>query len=140
VVGTRQYHAFLPVSNTTLTAKKYSKAQDGSEVAVAESRSHSHTIPFETVRGYITVVSENHWWLRYVLEKYHENEEFKSRFLHPHGPSLSFVFPSQPDELIPPVSLILSMFTPTSETGRTRKLSSAEANYISKLLEGFKMM
>jgi hypothetical protein len=75
-----------------------------------------------------------------VLEKYEGNEEFKIRFLHPHGPSPSFVFLSQPDELMLTVSLILSIVTPTSETGRTYKLSSAEANHISKLLEDFKMM
>jgi hypothetical protein len=72
-----------------------------------------------------------------VLEKYEENEEFKIRFLHSHGPSAYFVFLSQLDELILPMSLILSMITPTSETGT---LSSAEANNISKLLEHFKMM
>jgi hypothetical protein len=135
VVGTRQYHAFLPISNTILIAKKYSKAQDGTVVAVAESRSQSDTIPFETVTGCITIVYEDHWWLQYVFEKCERNEEFKIRFLHPHGPSASFVFPSQPDELTLPVSLISSMVTPTSETRRTYKLSSAEANHISKLLE-----
>jgi hypothetical protein len=36
-VGTHQYHAFVPIANTTLIAKKYSKARDGSLVAVAES-------------------------------------------------------------------------------------------------------
>jgi hypothetical protein len=87
VVGTRQYHAFLPVSNTTLTTKEYSEAQDGFVVAVAESRIQSHTIPFETATGYITIVYEDHWWLGYVLGKYEENEEFKIRFLHPHGTS-----------------------------------------------------
>jgi hypothetical protein len=75
-----------------------------------------------------------------VLEKYEENEKFKIRFLHPHGPSASFVFPPQPDELILPVSLVLSMITPRSETGRTYKLSSAKSNHIPKLLEDFKMM
>jgi hypothetical protein len=132
--------AFLPISNTTLIAKKYSKAQDSSVMAVAESRNQSHTIPFETLRRYITVVYEDHCWLGYVLEKDGENEEFKIRFLHPHGPSPCFVFPSQPDELILPVSLILPMVTPISETERTYKLSSAEANRISKLLEHIKMM
>jgi hypothetical protein len=102
--------------------KKYSKAQDGTVVAVAESRIQSHTIPFETAGGYITVVYEDHWWLGYVLEKYDENEEFKIRFLHPRGPSASFMFPSQPDELILLVSLMLSMVTLTSEPGRTYKL------------------
>jgi hypothetical protein len=93
VVGTCQYHVFVPVSNTTLTAKKYSKVQDGSVVAVAESRSHSHAIPFETVRGYITVVYEDHWWPGYVLDKYEEDEEFKITFLHPHGPPPSLCSP-----------------------------------------------
>jgi hypothetical protein len=85
-------------------------------------------------------VYEDHWWLGYGLEKYEENEEFKTRFLHPHGPSASSVFPSQPGKLILPVSLTLSMVIPTSGTGRTYKLSSAEANHISKLPEDFKMM
>jgi hypothetical protein len=81
-----------------LIAKKYSKAKHGTLVVVAESRSQSHTIPFERVRGYIAVVYEDHWWLGYVLEKYKENEEFKIIFPHPHGPSASSVFPSQPDQ------------------------------------------
>jgi hypothetical protein len=140
VIGTLLYHTFLPTSNTTLIAKKYSKVQDGSAVAMAESISHNQTIPFETVRGLIAAVYEDHWRSGLVLEKHDENEEFKMRFLHAHGPSPSSVFPSQPDELILPVSLILSMVTPTYETGRTYKLSSAEAYPISKLLEDFKMM
>jgi hypothetical protein len=78
-------------------AKKYSKAQDGTVVAVAENRSQSQSLPFETIRGYIAVVYEDHWWLGYVLEKYEENEEFKIRFLHVHGSSASFVFLSKPD-------------------------------------------
>jgi hypothetical protein len=86
------------------------------------------------------MVYEYHWWLGYVLEKSNENEEFKIRFLDPYVPSASFVSPSQPDELFLLMSLILSMVTPTSETGRTYKLSSAEANHVSKLLEDFKMM
>jgi hypothetical protein len=56
VVGTCQYQAFLPISNTNLTEKKYSKAEDGSVVTVAKSKSRSQTIPFEAVRGHITVV------------------------------------------------------------------------------------
>jgi hypothetical protein len=109
-------------------------------VAVGESTRQSQTIPFETVTGYIAMVCEDHWWLGYVLEKYEKNEEFKMRFLHRHGPLASFVFPSQPEELILSTSLILSTVTSTSETGRTHKLSSAEANHISKLLEDIKMM
>jgi hypothetical protein len=81
VVRTRQYHAFLPISNTILTAKKYSRAQDSTVVAVGESSSQSHTIPFQTVTGYITIGYEGHWWLGYVLEKYEDNEEFKIRSL-----------------------------------------------------------
>jgi hypothetical protein len=77
---------------------------------------------------------------RVCVRKYEENEEFKVRFLQPHEPSASFMFPSEPDELILPVSLILSMVTPISETGRTHKLSSAEANHVSQLLEHLKMM
>jgi hypothetical protein len=84
---------FSPYPNTTLIAKKYSKVQDGSVVAVAESRSQSQTIQFETVRGYIAVVYDDRWWPGYALQKYEENEEFKIRFLHPHGLSPSFVSP-----------------------------------------------
>jgi hypothetical protein len=75
-----------------------------------------------------------------MLEKCEGYEEFKIRFLSLHGPSASFVFLSQPDELILPVSLILFMVIPTSEAGRTYKLLSPEAYHICKLLEGFKIM
>jgi hypothetical protein len=84
-------------------------------------------------------VYEDHWWLGYVLEKYDDNEECKIRYLHPHGPSPCFVFSSQPDELILPMSLILSMVTPF-ETGRTYKVSLAEADRVSKLLEDLRLM
>jgi hypothetical protein len=120
-VGTCQYHAFLPISNTTLIAKKYSKAQNGTVEAVAESRSESQTIPFETVRRYIAVLYEDHWYLGYVLEKYEENEEFKIRFLHPYAlsPSLCSHF-NQMNYFY--MCLILSVVTPISENGRTYKL------------------
>jgi hypothetical protein len=88
-------------------------------MAVTESKSQSQTIPFETVRSYIAVVYQDHWWPGCVLEKHEKNEEFNIRFLHPHGPSPSFLFNSKPDELILPMSLIFYMVTPTSETGRT---------------------
>jgi hypothetical protein len=105
-----------------------------------QSRSQSQTTIFEAVTGYIAIVYEDHWWPGYVFEKYEENEELNIRFLHPHGPPASFVFPSKPDELIVPVSLVLSMVTPSSDIGRTYKLASTEVNHISKLLEEFKMM
>jgi hypothetical protein len=61
-----------------LIAKKYSKAQDGTVVAVPESRSQSHTIPFETVRGYIAIVYGDHWWLGCVLENMKRMKNLKS--------------------------------------------------------------
>jgi hypothetical protein len=70
--------------NTALIAKKYSKVQGGSLVAVVEGRSQSQTIPFETVRGYIAT---------FIHRDHH----------------LPFVFPSQPNKLILPVSLIWSV-------------------------------
>jgi hypothetical protein len=115
-----------------LIAKKYSKVQDGTVVAVAESTSQSQTIPFETVTGYVAIVYEDYWWPGYVLEKYEGNEEFTTIFLHPHGPSSSFVFLSQSDDLTLPVSSFLSMVAPKSKIGRTYKLSSAEANHMCK--------
>jgi hypothetical protein len=75
----------------------------------------NQTIPCEKLRGYIVIVYEDHWWPGYVLQKYEENEKIKIRFLHPHGPSPSFVYLSQLDELILLMSLILSMVTPTFE-------------------------
>jgi hypothetical protein len=84
VVGTHQYHAFLPVCSTALIAKKYSKAQDGSVVAVAKGRSQSNPIQFEAVRGYVTIVYEDHWWPGCLLDKHEMNEELKITFFHPH--------------------------------------------------------
>jgi hypothetical protein len=93
VVGTCKYHAFLPISNTALIAKKYSKAQGGSVVAVAESKSQRQTTPFVTAGGYIAIVYEDHWWLGYVIEKYEEKKYIKSdSFIHmDHQPLLCFL-------------------------------------------------
>lgn len=57
--------------------------------------------------------------------------------LHPHAPAAYFMYPVQLDELTLPVNIILSLPTPTFETGRTYKLTLAESNHASQLLKLF---
>jgi hypothetical protein len=69
------------------------------------------------------------------MEKSEETGEIHIQFLHPHGPAASFIYPVHLDELTLPVNHILSLSTPTSETGRTYKLTSAESSNASQLLK-----
>jgi hypothetical protein len=70
------------------------------------------------------------------MEKSEETGEIHIQFLYPHGRGACLIYPVQLHELNL-VNHILSLHTATSETGRTYKLTSAENNHASKLLNDF---
>ena len=55
-----------------------------------------------------------------------ETEEVEVNFLHPHGPSRSFSYPSPTDLLCISCQDILTTVNPTTVTGRTYTLSPRE--------------
>ena len=55
-----------------------------------------------------------------------ERIEILVNFLHPNGPSLSFVYPRQQDLLLVDASDILTSLNPKTATGRTYTLSAED--------------
>ena len=111
IVGTQQLHAFLPQSQNKLLAKVYSFAPDGKEVSVTTETTE---IPFDQIHGFVTCMYNGFWWLACVLSTDERAESVNLSFLHPHGPSPSYVFPSKPDIFIVPAIDILTKVDPST--------------------------
>jgi hypothetical protein len=66
------------------------------------------------------------WGLGYILYVSEESNYVKIRFLHPHGPSASHIYPATSHILQLPQSAILAKVSPKPATGRTYTLTSEE--------------
>jgi hypothetical protein len=66
------------------------------------------------------------WWLGCVLSVSEESNDVKISFLHPHGPSASYIYPAMPHILRLPQSAILAKVSRNTATGRTYTLTSEE--------------
>lgn len=99
------------------------------ESVVLSSRATSYRLSVANIvhfKGYITAKYDGHWWLGCVLKTIPESEEVEISFLHPHGPSRSFKYPTQADILLMRCEDILTAVNPTTVTGRSYTLSEAE--------------
>jgi hypothetical protein len=54
------------------------------------------TIKLKDITEYVTCMYDTFWWLGCVLTVSEESNDVKICFLHPHGPSASYIYPSTP--------------------------------------------
>jgi hypothetical protein len=76
--------------------------------------------------GFVTCMYDIFWWLGRVLSVSEESNDVKISFLHPHGPSASYIYPAVPHILWLPQSAILAKVSPKSATGHTYTSTSDE--------------
>ncbi|GBM91796.1 hypothetical protein AVEN_271618-1 [Araneus ventricosus] len=76
------------------------------------------------------------WWLSYVLGKNEENE-VKVTFLHPSGPSPSFLYPLTPDVLWIPSFDVIYKVNPIAPTGRVYILPVEEKKKFAEIMNPF---
>jgi hypothetical protein len=131
IAGTQKLHHLQPVSLTSLKVKQYSLSDDSTIETVTEKE---EIVPDEKIHGFVTAAYGGHWWVAYVLDKITENREVNVRFLHPHGPNPSFVYPSRPDELWLPYSAILTQVEASTTNGRTYRICNKVTLMASKAL------
>jgi hypothetical protein len=74
----------------------------------------------------VTCMCDRFWWLGCVLSVIGESGDMKVTFLHPHGPSVSYIYPAMPYILWLPQSTIISKVSPNAAIGRTHTLTSEE--------------
>ena len=85
--------------------------------------------------SYVACKYDEQWWVGMVLEADQASNDIKITFMHPHGPSDSFFWPSKDDVCwVPPSSVILKLNPPTTSNGRSYKIDTEEFNNIAILL------
>lgn len=152
IPGTRKFHAFIPESETTLTAKLFSRAASGVKATVIKKPDEpdepddldeengldepsEQNLEIDDIKGFVICMYDKKWWLACVLQTFSVTEEVKMTFLHPHGPNPSFVYPEKPDILSLPVHDILMLTDPQTVTGRTYKIPDLDMHRASSKLE-----
>ena len=130
IPGTRKLHSFVPVSQNTPMAKVFSSSTDSKEERVS---SLDTELRLEHISGFVTCHYDGQWWLACVLQLDADNSEAKVTILHPHGPSRSFRYPSEPDVHTLQISDVLTTADPR-RTGRTYTLRQKESRAASQNL------
>ena len=131
IPGTRKQHTFIPISKDTISIKVYSNSKESKEEKVSKQE---RELEMDEISGYVTCSYDSQWWLAYVLNLDRDNAEVTVTFLHPHGPSRSYKYPSVPDILTIPVTDILSKVSPKTATGRVYNLTQKENREATKKL------
>lgn len=133
IPGSQKLHSFVPVSQVEMEVRTVSSMSQASKIVRVTKEAKE--INFEDVKGFVTVIYDNKWWLACVLETYSDTLEVKLNFLTPKGPSNSFHYPLKPDILVVPYVNILTVVDPITATGRTYKITDIEMNKASENLK-----
>ena len=132
IAGTQKLHFFKPLSLNRLPVATYSTAAIKREEFVT---AQSDGLNLADVSGYVTAIYDGHWWLASVTNVSTAEEEVHLNFLHPHGPSRSYFFPQRCDTLHVHISDVLTHVEPTTETGRTYKISTEETRKVEEIMQ-----
>ena len=131
IPGTHKIHCIIPIKKGIVKTKAYSTSSESREESVTTMM---REMLFTDIHGFVACIYNNHWWVAYVEHTYQDTDEVKTRFLHPHGPSPSFVFPTKPDIHIIKRHTILTRLDPLSQPGRTYSLPGSDLVNINNLI------
>ena len=95
-------------------------------------------LTLENIKGFVTIVYNNKWYLAVTLQTFPDTEEVKVSCLEPAGPARSFVYPQTQDILVIPASAsdVLTLVDPlTNSTARCYRLSDTESLKPSRVLQ-----
>ena len=134
IPGTRSYHHFSPLSEGEVSYKRVSddEAEAGKfkffDIVTADQVSDVKIMEF------IACQYDSFWWVGLVQEIDQEQEDILVKFMHPHGPSLNFTWPTRDDQCWVPFDMfICKVDTPDTTTGRTYKISESDYTRIISL-------
>ena len=133
IAGIRKLHSFVPVNRSTSEARNYSCSNDSRSVIIRRQNTVKE-LDLSAIRGYVAVEFDGVWWLAYVDKVDVSRKEILVNFLHPNGPSASYVYPRRQDLLFVDASDILTTLNPNTVTGRTYTLSTEDESNASAAL------
>ena len=127
------FHEFIPLTENTIAMKYCSKDE---EVVTTFSFSHENESAPNVNREspdninplyFVSCLYNQHWWIGLVIEKDEHEEDLKIKFMHPHGPSPSFVWPSFEDICwVPNNEILCKIDSPSTKTGRSYVVSETD--------------
>ena len=112
-----------------------------SSVAKEERVTHlsKMEIAIDEIKGFVTAVYENEWWLGCVLQVNQDDKTISINILIPHGPSQSYKYPAEERVIMVSTDNILTKVDPRTSYGRIYTISKEETKaaiqqlkYISK--------
>lgn len=131
IPGTRKLHSFIPLSLEKIETRKFSTSSISKveKVVAAETE-----LPLENIKGFITCIYNEHWWLACVLQIDSEEHEVKVSILHPNGPAHSFKYPHIQNILWMSMSDVLTTVDPKTTTGQIYTITQKESKIATKKL------
>nr|XP_042902021.1 uncharacterized protein LOC122270073 [Parasteatoda tepidariorum] len=130
VSGTRSMHFFQPEGNMQIKGKRVSTDEEFSITASLDS-STNNNFDVPSVHSYVACVYDANWYIGMVLKVHVEEGDATIKFMHPHGPSLSYYWPKS-DSCIVPFTNILCTVDINTTTGRTYKLNDESNTSVCK--------
>lgn len=124
VPGTRSFHFFSPLSENDIGTKRISSDSNYTlvfNICGEKIISEQVTMVQICTNSYVSCVYDNHWFFGLVLSKNVEERDVRIKFMHPFGPSKSFYWPYQKDDIcFVPLQNILSIVDPPTTKGSGR--------------------
>ncbi|GBM50620.1 hypothetical protein AVEN_59260-1 [Araneus ventricosus] len=101
----------------------------------------SKTIPLTLQNEqYVACTYGINWWIGKIVECYDEYNDYKFMFMHPHGPSASYMWPKPLNACWIPYKHIMKIVSaPSINKGRTYKITPEENNSIELLFKNVKV-
>ena len=113
----RSSHHFVPISCNKIAHKLTS--EDTKFLQFDFDKLLTEEIDIKNIKcfSYVSCIYDTFWWIGIVTEMNVHESDLKIEFLHPHGPTKTFSWPSVADKYFAPASNILRiMAAPTTLT------------------------
>lgn len=132
IPGTRTNHSFVPINETQLRVSRVS----GSTTTFVATMGFKEIIRPLTLQNeqYVACVYGINWWIGKILNCCNEYNDYQIMFMHPHGPSSSYIWPKSLDVCWIPYEHIMKIVSsPSTTTGRTYNIAADENQSIELL-------
>lgn len=136
--GTREFHCFIPTGDKELNVKRISADNSSIQTTVFIQTAHAEKAPSVRfsdldIGKYIGCTYDEKWWVGYILDKSEEENDLLVKFMHPHGPFISFHWPSREDKCWVPTQCVLCIIrVPTTSNGRQYHLHAHDEAFLTR--------
>lgn len=139
IPGTRSNHHYKPQSSTSMGFKRTSEDTEFQIINIAsgviETTHNQVTTSDLQLQSFVACKYDSFWWIGVVEDIDNDHNDAKIRFMHPHGPSMRFTWPSTADICwIPVANVIITITAPTTRSGRIYDVELSDYNKILSMI------